>query len=226
MNPQDSQIHSCAVSVLMGPQPSASSRSLPGGVREASEGALVSRAMEPVRAARGRERDPAARRRRRARGAARPPQPGRALHARRVGVPGRRGRRRATAGCASPRCASWSRRPGSSWPARRRSSRGRAGSRRAISRSASTRTSSSRRPRPAPTRARTARSSSTWAGSPPAAALDAHARGELELMFPTVVHLRGAGGLRDGRRRPGRRRAGRVIAPVEPELRDGRLVLP
>ena len=59
----------------------------------------------------------------------------------------------------------------------------------------------------------------------PAAALDAHARGELELMFPTVVHLQELAGfatvaavLEAARHR--------VIAPIEPELRDGRLVLP
>jgi len=57
------------------------------------------------------------------------------------------------------------------------------------------------------------------------AALDAHARGELELMFPTVVHLEELTGFAstaavlDAARH-------RVIEPVEPELRDGRLVLP
>ena len=58
-----------------------------------------------------------------------------------------------------------------------------------------------------------------------AAALDAHARGRLELMFPTVVHLQELAGFAtvaavlDAARQ-------RVIAPIEPELRDGRLVLP
>jgi 8-oxo-dGTP pyrophosphatase MutT (NUDIX family) len=57
------------------------------------------------------------------------------------------------------------------------------------------------------------------------AALDAHARGELELMFPTVAHLEELAGFAstaavlDAARH-------RVIEPVEPELRDGRLVLP
>jgi 8-oxo-dGTP pyrophosphatase MutT (NUDIX family) len=63
----------------------------------------------------------------------------------------------------------------------------------------------------------------TWFAA--AAALDAHARGGLELMFPTVVHLRELAGFTTvaavldaaGRR---------MIAPIEPELRDGRLVLP
>ena len=59
----------------------------------------------------------------------------------------------------------------------------------------------------------------------PEAALDAHARGELGLMFPTIEHLEELAGF-------GSAAAvlaaapGRVIEPVEPELRDGRLVLP
>ena len=59
----------------------------------------------------------------------------------------------------------------------------------------------------------------------PREALLAHARGELELMFPTVVHLEelarfaSAAAVLEAA-------AHRVIAPVEPELRDGRLVLP
>ena len=57
-----------------------------------------------------------------------------------------------------------------------------------------------------------------------AAAALAHARA-LELMLPTIVHLEELAGFATPRRGP-RRRAHRVIEPIEPELRDGRLVLP
>jgi 8-oxo-dGTP pyrophosphatase MutT (NUDIX family) len=57
------------------------------------------------------------------------------------------------------------------------------------------------------------------------AALDAHARTELDLMFPTIVHLEELAGFGSLDAVLGAAR-GRVIEPVEPELRDGRLVLP
>ena len=59
----------------------------------------------------------------------------------------------------------------------------------------------------------------------PEAALGAHARGELGLMFPTIVHLEELAGFRSATAVLAAA-PGRVIAPVEPELRDGRLVLP
>ena len=120
------------------------------------------------RAASGRHRDPAARRRRHARGAARAPQPERPVHGRRVGVPGRGGRpRRGSRGrCAPrrghPRARGGGRRSRSRIPAS--SSRSRAGSPRPRSRSASTPGSTWRRRRQASRRARTAARSSTPAG--------------------------------------------------------------
>ena len=59
----------------------------------------------------------------------------------------------------------------------------------------------------------------------PRAALDAHARNELDLMFPTVVHLEDLARFTTVEDVLAAAR-GRVIEPVEPELRDGRLVLP
>ncbi len=59
----------------------------------------------------------------------------------------------------------------------------------------------------------------------PAAALDAHARNELDLMFPTVVHLSELAAF-DSVEAAFAAARGRVIEPVEPVLRDGRLVLP
>ena len=59
----------------------------------------------------------------------------------------------------------------------------------------------------------------------PAAALDAHARNELDLMFPTIVHLEELAGLASVEAVLAAAR-GRVIEPIEPVRRDGRLVLP
>jgi 8-oxo-dGTP pyrophosphatase MutT (NUDIX family) len=59
----------------------------------------------------------------------------------------------------------------------------------------------------------------------PDAALGGHARGELALMFPTIVHLEELAGFRSAAAALAAA-PGRVIAPVEPALRDGRLVLP
>jgi len=59
----------------------------------------------------------------------------------------------------------------------------------------------------------------------PAAALEAHARDELELMFPTIVHLEELAGFPSVEAVLATARE-RVIEPIEPELRDGRLVLP
>jgi 8-oxo-dGTP pyrophosphatase MutT (NUDIX family) len=59
----------------------------------------------------------------------------------------------------------------------------------------------------------------------PEAALGAHARGELGLMFPTIVHLEELAGFRSATAVLAAA-PGRVIEPVEPELREGRLVLP
>jgi 8-oxo-dGTP pyrophosphatase MutT (NUDIX family) len=59
----------------------------------------------------------------------------------------------------------------------------------------------------------------------PDVALGAHTRGELVLMLPTIAHLEELAALRSA----GAVLAaapGRAIAPIEPELRDGRLVLP
>ena len=69
------------------------------------------------------------------------------------------------------------------------SSSSRAGSRRPWSRSASTPTSSSPRCPTARSRRSTARSASTSAGSRPQGALEAHAAGEILLVFPTIKHL-------------------------------------
>jgi 8-oxo-dGTP pyrophosphatase MutT (NUDIX family) len=59
----------------------------------------------------------------------------------------------------------------------------------------------------------------------PEVALTAHARGELELMLPTIVHLEELAALRSATAVLAAA-PGRALAPVEPELRDGRLVLP
>ena len=56
-------------------------------------------------------------------------------------------------------------------------------------------------------RSRTARRPSTPAGSTPAAALERHRAGELELVFPTIKHLESLAPLRDRRARPSPRLA-------------------
>ena len=163
-------------------------------------------------AAPGRERDPAARRRRGARGAARQAHAEGALHGRRVGVPRRRRRRAARATAtrrtAPPPCASCARRPRSRSRTPTRSSSSRAGSRPRRCRSASTPTSSSPRCRPARSRGSTARSASTSAGSRRAAALEAHARRRDRAGVPDDQAPRAAQRVRLRRRRCSPTRAG------------------
>ena len=145
-------------------------------------------------AAAGRLRDPAARRRRDARAAARAAHPAGPVHGRRLGVPRRRAstrtRARATAPTGSRRSASSRRRPASlaSRPAALVQVLA-AGSRRAeVKIRFDTHFFLARCPRRTRPRS-TATRSSTSAGSRPQDALDAHRRGELVLVFPTIKHL-------------------------------------
>ena len=206
MNPQDSQIHSWAVSVLMGPQPSIGD----DGARPARESAasviLLRGGDAALEVLLGR-RNPGARFMPDAwvfpGGAADDGDGGLRTTALRELVE-EAGIELAGPDALSP---------------------GRAGSRPATSRSASTRTSSLAAA-PAGADARPDGEelvAMDWFA--PEAALGAHARGELGLMFPTIVHLEELAGFRSAAAVLAAA-PGRVIAPVEPELRDGRLVLP
>ena len=201
MKPQDSQIHFWVVAVVLpSPQryPAARERSRPAGARRGAQpgGAeTVPRQAASVIVLRGGDealelllvkRNPAG-----------------ALHGRRLGVPGRRGRRprgrgrrRRTASAAvrelDEEAGDRRRRP------RRRWSSSRAGSRRPRSRSASTRTSSSRRcPDGAEPRDRRRASASTSAGSRRAARSTPTRAGEILLVFPTIKHLEQLAGFAD-----------------------------
>ena len=206
MNPHEVQIQSCLVACLHRPGRLARGRALDrvGAVSDRAQ----ARQPEPgpaeaintgraVDAPARRLGDPAAARRQArragARGAAAEAQRGGRVHARRLGLPGRRRRPRGRRGRDRlPRvraCASWPRRRASSWPAPTSSSvrpldhpgDGR--------RPASTPGSSSPWRRRTRRRSRTASRRPTRPGSQPQAALDAYAAGELPLVFPTIKQL-------------------------------------